>query len=221
MAEVGWLLVWGTLVGLDLVSVPQVMIARPLVAGTVAGLIVGDPLAGAMAGVALELFAFDVLPVGGARVPDYGQGAVAATATAAGAPGLLGIGLGLAVGLAVAYLGQAGIQLVRRGNTADVRRHRDALDRGDARAVSAIHYRGLLRDAVRAVVVAAAGLGLAALAYRWPPVSARGAVLLSIVLLGAGVGVGAAGAIQMTGRGMRVGWFILGLAGGVIVVTFR
>src|SRR5207249_3368452 len=32
-----WLLLWGTLVGLDLVSVPQMMIARPLVAGPIAG----------------------------------------------------------------------------------------------------------------------------------------------------------------------------------------
>ncbi len=28
-----WLLAWGTLLGLDLVSLPQMMISRPLVAG--------------------------------------------------------------------------------------------------------------------------------------------------------------------------------------------
>src|SRR5882762_10628148 len=36
------LLMWGTLVGLDLVSVPQAMIARPIVAGPIAGAILGD-----------------------------------------------------------------------------------------------------------------------------------------------------------------------------------
>ena len=36
------LLVWGTLVALDLVSVPQAMLSRPLVAGTVAGWLAGD-----------------------------------------------------------------------------------------------------------------------------------------------------------------------------------
>ena len=36
------LLGWGTVVALDLVSVPQAMFARPLVAGTVAGLLAGD-----------------------------------------------------------------------------------------------------------------------------------------------------------------------------------
>ena len=38
----GLLLAWGTLVGLDLASVPQMMIARPLVAGVVSGAILGD-----------------------------------------------------------------------------------------------------------------------------------------------------------------------------------
>jgi len=36
------LVLWGTLVALDLVSVPQAMLSRPLVAGTVAGWILGD-----------------------------------------------------------------------------------------------------------------------------------------------------------------------------------
>ena len=39
------LLIWGTLVGLDLVSVPQAMISRPLVAGAVAGAFAGDMVA--------------------------------------------------------------------------------------------------------------------------------------------------------------------------------
>ncbi|MBA3761296.1 MAG: PTS sugar transporter subunit IIC, partial [Gemmatimonadales bacterium] len=71
------LLVWGTLVGLDLVSVPQAMISRPLVAGTVAGWLVGDVEAGLRIGVVFELFALDVLPVGAVRYPDYGPATVA------------------------------------------------------------------------------------------------------------------------------------------------
>ena len=42
------LLAWGTLVGLDLVTVSQTMIARPLVAGSVAGVILGTALAVAL-----------------------------------------------------------------------------------------------------------------------------------------------------------------------------
>ncbi len=219
--EMVWLVAWSTLVGLDLVSVAQVMIARPIVAGTVAGLIVGDPLAGGLVGAALELFALEVLPVGGARIPDYGQGAVAAAVTAAGAPRALGLGLAILVGLAVAYLAEVGIQSVRRANTRDVRRHQDELDRGDGRTIAALHCRGLVRDAVRAAVVAVAGLAIAGAASRWPPVSVGGAVLLTVVLVGAGAGVGATGAVQLTGRGLKLGWVVLGLVGGVAVVVLR
>ena len=66
------LLLWGTLVGLDLVSVPQMMIARPLVAATVAGLILGDVETGLRLGVLFELFQLDILPVGAVRYPEYG-----------------------------------------------------------------------------------------------------------------------------------------------------
>ena len=61
---------WGVLVGVDMVSVAQSMLSRPLVAGTVAGLIVGDPAGGMMMGVLLEFFALEVLPVGASRYPD-------------------------------------------------------------------------------------------------------------------------------------------------------
>src|SRR5436190_22026251 len=80
------LLLWGTLVGLDLVSVPQAMISRPLVAGTVAGWLAGDVQAGLRIGVLFELFALDVLPVGAVRYPDYGPATIAAVALGIGAP---------------------------------------------------------------------------------------------------------------------------------------
>jgi mannose/fructose/N-acetylgalactosamine-specific phosphotransferase system component IIC len=58
---VALLVLWGAVVGLDLVSVPQAMLSRPLVAGTVAGWLAGDLEAGLRVGVLLELFALDVL----------------------------------------------------------------------------------------------------------------------------------------------------------------
>src|SRR2546426_8279203 len=64
-----FLLVWGTLVGLDLVSVPQMMIARPIVAGPVAGAILGDLATGLELGVLFELFQYDVMPRGATRHP--------------------------------------------------------------------------------------------------------------------------------------------------------
>ncbi|MGH7416556.1 MAG: PTS sugar transporter subunit IIC, partial [Candidatus Rokuibacteriota bacterium] len=99
------LVIWGTLVGLDLVSVPQAMIARPVVAGAVAGWLAGDIEAGLRVGVLFELFALDVLPVGAVRYPDYGPATVAATALASGSPWQLALGLSAALGLAIAVLG--------------------------------------------------------------------------------------------------------------------
>ena len=57
----------GVLAGLDLVSVPQAMTARPLVAGFVGGWLMGHPAVGLVVGVLLELFALETLPVGAAR----------------------------------------------------------------------------------------------------------------------------------------------------------
>ncbi len=211
----GWLVVWGTLVGLDLVSVPQVMVARPLVAGTLAGIIVGDPMSGGIVGAILELFALDVLPVGAVRYPDYGLGAVAAAAAAAGAPGLLGIGVAVGVGLVVAYLGEVGIHVVRRRNTTDVRRHRAALDTGNPGVITAVHLRGVVRDTLRALTVTVIGLLLAVAVHQWPPVTLRGAVFMSVVAIGTGLAAATSGVMRLSGRGLRQGWLALGMAVGV------
>ena len=88
------LLGWGTIVGLDVVTAPQSMVSRPLVAGAITGLLVSlvqpdlfqvpPVMTGLMVGAVLELYALDVLPVGAARYPDYGPATVAATYAALG-----------------------------------------------------------------------------------------------------------------------------------------
>src|SRR5438034_10810628 len=62
------------------------MIARPLVAGTIAGAILGDIPTGLKLGVVFELLQYDILPVGAVRYPEYGPATVAAVATAHAAP---------------------------------------------------------------------------------------------------------------------------------------
>jgi mannose/fructose/N-acetylgalactosamine-specific phosphotransferase system component IIC len=215
----GWLLVWGTFVGLDLASAAQIMIARPFVAGTVAGMILGDPLAGGTVGMVLELFALDVLPVGVARYPDYGVGAVAAAAAAAGSPGALGTGLAVCVGLVVAYLGEIGIRLLRGANTRDVRRHREQLDAGRLQTVWGLHLRGLLRDVARSMALTLIGLALAVAVYLWPPVTRTGAVLVTLVLIGASIGAATSGVLQAVGRHAVLRWFALGLVLGSLFVV--
>lgn len=212
---------WGTLVGLDLVTVGQFMIGRPLVAGTVAGAIAGDVGAGLAVGVILELFALDVLPVGAVRYPDYGVGAVAGVATVHGEAGVLSVGLGVAVGLAVAYLGELGIVAVRRQNSAAARRQQPALDHGSRGAVFALQVQGLGYDAARAVAVTSVGLLAASIVRNHPPVTVRGALLVGIVLIGAAVGTAVHGAAKLSGRGARLAWFAGGALASTLWVALR
>ncbi len=197
LGELGGLLLWGTLVGLDLVSLGQTMIARPLVAGTVAGVILGDPIAGAAVGVLLELFALDLLPVGAARYPDYGPAAVAAAAVTAESPGTLALGLGAALGLGMAYLGQWSIHWVRRLNGRDIREHWAAVERGDLSVIARLHLNAVLRDGLRSGLLTGVGIALAALLRWYPPVALGGALLLSAAAIGAALGVGSLGVLRL------------------------
>jgi PTS system mannose-specific IIC component len=214
------LIVWGTLVGLDLVSVAQTMIARPFVAGGVAGVLLGDPMAGHRAGVLLELFALDVLPVGAARYPDYGPATIAATVVLAGAPWELSLGLAGTIGLLVSVLGGWSLQQLRRMNAEAVQRHAAALAAGDSAAIRRLQYAGILRDAVRSALLTAVGLAGAWGAQRWLTLDRRTAVALTLVVIGAGLAAAIGGALRSAGRGRRRNWLAAGLVVGAAVAAF-
>jgi PTS system mannose-specific IIC component len=214
------LLGWGIVAGLDLVSVLQAMVSRPLVSGTVAGAIVGDPVAGVLVGMVLELYALEVLPVGGARYPDFGPAAVAATAAAMGVP-RSDLGLPLAVGLVTAYVGEWSIVWLRRWNTMRVRQAAAGLDAGDLATVSRQQIRGIGRDALRATLLTCLGLALALAVRRWPPVTGRAVLLLTCVLVGVGFATAATNAARLVGRRHGAWWYLAGLAGGIVWVFLR
>lgn len=227
------LLAWGTLVGLDLVSMPQAMIARPLVAGAVAGAMLGDLRLGLQLGVIFELFQYDILPMGAVRYPEYGPATVAAVAAAHAAARALAVaeterqlgavGLGAVVGLVTGLLGGITIHLMRRVNTWSVRRHTDALEQGDTSVIVRLHVMSILRDAVRAALVTAAGLAFAAavgdLLVRGLPV--RSAMVVAVVVTGAAIAAGTAGTLRLVGRGPDLRWFAVGLLGGVAGMWLR
>jgi len=75
------LITLGGIVALDATSLGQLMLSRPFVAATFAGALVGMPLEGALVGALLEALSLGILPVGAARYPDTGTGAVAAVGT--------------------------------------------------------------------------------------------------------------------------------------------
>jgi mannose/fructose/N-acetylgalactosamine-specific phosphotransferase system component IIC len=221
------LLAWGTLVGLDLVSVPQVMIARPIVAGPVAGAILGDPWTGFALGVLFELFQYDVLPVGATRYPEYGPATVAAVSAAHAVGGAgggpLGIGLGALVGLVTGMAGGTSMHLVRRLNARATHAASERLEAGDARLLVRLHLAGIGRDATRAALVTALGLGLGQLARAvvMGALTVRGVTLLAVAAVSAGIAAGAAGTLRLVGRGPSLRWFAAGVVGGAVVAWLR
>ena len=217
------LLLWGTLVGLDLVSVPQIMIARPLVAGAGAGLILGDLETGLRLGVLFELFQLDILPVGAARYPEYGPSTVAAVSAGHLLVGPLSLGVGAVVGLFVGMVGGMAIHAMRRRTARAIQHAAPKLEAGDANALVRVHVGGIVRDGMRAAVVTATGLALAwaARIVLAGTLTSRGAGLLAAAAIGAGIAAGTAGALRLTGRGPNLRWFAVGLTGGAIAAWLR
>lgn len=213
----------GALAGLDLVSVPQAMLGRPLVAGFLGGAVAGRPLTGLATGAVLELFAFETLPVGASRYPDWGPAAAAAGALAAQRGGqpdpawMVGI---MVVALLAAWVGGLSMQLVRRLNAAQLRRRARALEEGDAGVLVVLQVSGILRDLVRAAVLTgftlAAGERVArhvAAGWRAPrPVA-------EIAVVGAALGVAVWSAYRLFGQGAPRRWFATGAVLAVAVVA--
>jgi mannose/fructose/N-acetylgalactosamine-specific phosphotransferase system component IIC len=143
------------LFGLDVVSFPQAMISRPLVAATIGGAFFGAPVAGLVCGVALECLALEALPVGASRYPEWGSASIVAGALAArGASGtslpLAGaLTVAVAIGIATAWLG--GWTMVRhRQLIASFARPRlDQLAAGNRRTVVGLQVFGMTADLAR------------------------------------------------------------------------
>jgi len=218
------LLVWGILVGLDLVSVPQVMIARPLVAGTVAGAMLGDLPTGLQIGIVFELFQHDILPMGAVRYPEYGPATVAAVSAAHATSGADGFGLGVIVGLVTAIIGGSSIHLMRRLNANAVRKAAPVLETGDIRTLVRVHVQSILRDAIRAAIVTSIGLWLANIVSTVMTgiVVMRGAsgLVLAVAVTAGALAVAASGTLRLMRR-PTLAWFAAGLLGGAAGVWFR
>jgi len=215
------LLVWGTVVALDLVSVPQAMLSRPLVVGTVAGWLVGDVEAGLRVGVVLELFALDVLPIGAVRYPDYGPATVAAVALAAGAPWELGLGLSVGLALVLAALGGWSLQAVRRRNAHAIQHRAAALAAGESGAIRRLQYGSLFRDAMRGAGLTAFGLACAWVLGHYAWLDRSTALGLTLVAVGCGLSAVIGGALRGAGRGPRLRWLGAGALVGLLAAALR
>jgi len=212
------LLAVGAAAGFDLVSGPQVLLARPIVVGTLSGLILGDLSIGIFVGGAMELFALEVLPVGATKCPDHGPGTVGAV-WLCHQTGLDGAGYAVLLALLFSELGGWTLQLLRRANGRALARATEQLDRGDPAAATVLQVAGAGRDILRSLLLVALSLAAAAL------VGWSGIIDLSIggevwaFVLAAGAAGAIAGAIRMSGRSWRgavlaaallVGWLVVG-----------
>ena len=211
---------WGTLVGIDLVSFPQALLSRPLIAGAGAGLILGEFAIGIQVGLVLELFALDVLPVGAARYPDYGPAVVGAVVLAAGAATERVLGLAALFGLGLAVLGGLTLQILRQVNGRLIRRSAAGLATGDAATIAGVQYRGLVGDLLRSLLFTGLAVALALLLRPWLPDGERYA-MVTAVAVGSGVAAALGGAIRSAGRGARLRWLAAGAGLGLLLGVLR
>jgi mannose/fructose/N-acetylgalactosamine-specific phosphotransferase system component IIC len=216
------LLVVGAVVGLDLVSVPQAMLSRPLVAGFLGGAVAGRPLPGLAIGALLELFAFETLPIGAARYPDWGPAACAAGALAAlrgGWDGTWMVGV-MVVALVAAWLGGLTMHLARRLNAVQVRRREAAVEAGDPHALVALQLGGMARDAVRAAALTAFTFLIGEQVARAVEAGWRAPrPLADIAVIGTALGVAAWSAWRLYGQRPSRRWLAAGAVAGMAVLA--
>ena len=141
----------GAITGLDVVSFPQAMISRPIVAATITGVLLGDAAGGLLVGATLELIALETLPVGASRYPEWGSASVVGGALFALRPEPTAGTLTMAVlgALATAWVGGWTMYVIRRFNGAIARRWIPTLGLGSGRAVIAIQTAGIAADFAR------------------------------------------------------------------------
>jgi PTS system mannose-specific IIC component len=207
------LAVLGAILGLDVVSFPQAMISRPLVAATAAGALIGAPGRGLAIGAALEFFALESLPFGASRYPEWGSASVVGGALFASVPEGTTASMTVAVlaALSTASIGGSSMVALRRWNARLARRQVAGHARDSGSAVVGLQLAGLTADLVRGAVITFVAL----LCFRplYPaiigsfeiPTMVSRAVVVSVA---SAVGIAAVWKVVYTTPGAR--WWLLG-----------
>ncbi|MFN2384238.1 MAG: PTS sugar transporter subunit IIC [Gemmatimonadota bacterium] len=213
----------GAVVFLDQWPAVQAMVSRPLVVGSLAGLLLGAPADGALWGAVFEVAFLAIQPVGAARYPDAGLAALAGTTVAlvglrevsrAGGEPVYPAVLAVAVALGAGALGEWAGGWHRRRNGVTAARVQSQVAVGDlgapGRAVLIALARGALIGAVVTLLSLIGGLAGLALAQDVGAglLSAAG-LRLPAVVVAAVVGV----RLFLRGPSSRLAW-VGGAAGG-------
>ena len=212
----------GALLGLDVVSFPQAMISRPIVAATVAGAFIGEPERGLLIGVVLELIALDTLPFGASRYPEWGSAGVVGGALFASQPaGLYGaLPAAMLAALLTASISGWSMVVLRRSIAGKLTRSRDRIEEGSRDALFSLHLTGMSLDLLRGAAVTLAGMLVfsplvRAIVMIWAtsPATSRAVVVVAAAIV-------AGGALWKVFHSVRhVLWFFLGgLAASAAIV---
>lgn len=180
----------GGLLALDATSVGQFMVSRPLVAGALAGWVLGDAAFGVTVGALLELYLLVSFPTGGSRFPEGATATVVAVAAAAGADAAGALPLAVAIGLVWGQVGGFSVTGLRLVNSRLMPEPGEPVP-GPGR-LTFLHVAAMLLDFARGAAVTLAGtlLGrwmVGVLAPAWP--LGRQASL-GLLLVGAAVSAG-------------------------------
>ncbi len=215
----------GAFLGMDVVTFPQAMVSRPIVAATLAGAFIGNAPAGLIMGAVLELLALEMLPFGASRYPEWGSASVVGGALYGAQhgdpPGALAACLFAA--LSTALLSGKSMVWLRRLNAAKATQYRTELDEGSIRAVTGLQLFGLTSDLVRGFLVTILAMSVFSpltdlIVSRWrtDPEISRGVVIVMV----AAVSAGAIWKIFHNVAGARV-LFLTGLALGALILVTR
>jgi mannose/fructose/N-acetylgalactosamine-specific phosphotransferase system component IIC len=210
----------GGALALDATALGQFMLSRPMAAGLLAGWLAGDPMAGFVVGVVLEIYLLVAFPVGGARFPEGATATVVGAVTAATYPGAGALALGVGLGLVWGQVGGWTISGMRtvNGLIAPDPAHRPMRP---GRVVAG-HLLALILDFVRGAVVTGVGVWFAGLAVRrlgggWPlgPDDTRGLLLVGATA-STGILLRSFGGLDRRGF-LFLGGLAAGVAGGFLL----
>ncbi len=214
----------GALLGLDVVSFPQAMVSRPIVAATLAGVFLGNPQAGLLVGVVLEMIALDTLPFGASRYPEWGSaGVVGGALFAAQPPGMPGaLPACMLAALLTARISGWSMVVLRRFIAWRLQRTRDLIEQGSRDALVSLHLSGMSMDLLRAGLVTVIAMLIfaplvGAIVAIWGSDSAPSSAVVVII-----AAIVAGGALWKVFHSVRhVLWFFLAglLVGTALLVT--
>lgn len=202
---------------LDATSVGQFMLSRPLVAGALTGLMLGDPALGLLVGTLLELYLLAAFPSGGARFPEGTTATVVAVATASASSAPGAVPVAIAVGLLWGQVGGFSITTLRKTNGFIVPEPADS--RAGVARIAAAHLTAVGLDFIRGVLITGTGVAIgrvviARVSTPWPLGERES---FALVLVGAAVSAGIM-LHDLGGFRERQVLFVVGLALGIVGV---